>query len=132
MSPRIKLIARIVLVLFIAVCGFGMAGAQFSSAAAGNAGKIRLQGHVPEKQKQKARKIGAKNPQSKVALSLAMPLRNDAELEDLLARMYDPADPLYGKFLSQDEFKARFSPTPEEYDAWVKEKVGVPKVTSFE
>ncbi len=52
-----------------------------------------------------------------VGLALTLPLRNPAELNDLLSRLYTPGDPLDGKFLSPAEFTARFGPTESDYAA---------------
>lgn len=52
-----------------------------------------------------------------VRLALTLPLRNQAALDDLLRRLYDPADPLFERFLSADEFAARFAPTAADYAA---------------
>lgn len=51
--------------------------------------------------------------------SLVLPLRNEAQLEELLSRVYDPASPQYRHFLSVEEFAERFSPTEEEYQSVV-------------
>ena len=50
-------------------------------------------------------------------LVLTLPLRNQAELDTLLRRQYTPGDPLYGHFLTSDEFVGRFGPTQEDYQA---------------
>ncbi len=51
-----------------------------------------------------------------VTLALTLPLRRQAELADLLRGLSDPADPRYGQFLTPEQFAARYSPTPAEYD----------------
>jgi kumamolisin len=48
-------------------------------------------------------------------LVLVLPLRNQAELDDFLKQLYDPSSTSYRKFLTVDEFTARFGPTPEDY-----------------
>ncbi len=53
-------------------------------------------------------------------LDLALPLRNQAELDDLLQRLYDPQSPSFHQFLSVAEFTARFGPTAEDYAAVVR------------
>jgi kumamolisin len=50
-------------------------------------------------------------------MAIVLPLRNQAELQGLLGRIYDPADPLYGHYLSPKEFTDRFGPTQADYDA---------------
>jgi len=48
-------------------------------------------------------------------LNIALPLRNEAELDDLLQKLYDPKSGLYHQFLSVEEFTARFGPTEQDY-----------------
>jgi kumamolisin len=50
-------------------------------------------------------------------MTLALPLRNQEELRALLDRLYDPADPIYGHYLTPHEFTDRFGPTQADYDA---------------
>jgi kumamolisin len=50
-------------------------------------------------------------------MTFALPLRNQTALQELLGRMYDPADPLYGHYLSPQEFTDQFGPTQTDYDA---------------
>jgi len=60
--------------------------------------------------------LGREAPDISVSMAISLPLRNQAELGDLLSRIYDPADPLYGKYLSAEEFTDRFGPTQDDYD----------------
>jgi kumamolisin len=55
--------------------------------------------------------IGRVAPTTNIAFELALPLRNSSDLDTLLKRMYDPADSLYGKYITPDDFIARYSPT---------------------
>jgi subtilase family serine protease len=50
-------------------------------------------------------------------LNIALPLRNEFELDELLKQIYDPHSPSYHKFLSVEEFTERFGPSQEDYDA---------------
>ncbi len=50
-------------------------------------------------------------------LVLVLPLRNQAALDSLLHELYDPSSPSYRKFLTAEEFTARFGPIQEDYDA---------------
>src|SRR5438270_12930514 len=77
---------------------------------------IRLPGHCPALGFV-ARETGAVAPAEPVQLALALPLRRQPELDALLARLYDPNDPLYGQFLTPEEFAARFAPTEQQYAA---------------
>lgn len=56
-------------------------------------------------------------------LGLVLPLRNEAELDSLIAQLYDPSSPLYHHYLSSKAFTARFEPSQADYDkvvAWAK------------
>jgi subtilase family serine protease len=66
-------------------------------------GRARLVGHLPATQTMR--------------LVLVLPLRNQAEFENLLQELYDPSSLSYRHFLTVDEFTSRFGPTPEDYDA---------------
>ena len=48
-------------------------------------------------------------------LDIALPLRNEAELDGLLKDLYDPQSPLFHQFLSVQEFTERFGPTEPDY-----------------
>jgi kumamolisin len=53
-------------------------------------------------------------------VNIALPLRNEAELDKLLGELYDPQSPSYRRFLSVDEFTEQFGPTQEDYDAVIE------------
>jgi kumamolisin len=53
-------------------------------------------------------------------LNIALPLRNESELDDLLQELYDPQSPSFHQFLSVQEFTERFGPTEEDYAAVVR------------
>ena len=50
-------------------------------------------------------------------LNIALPLRNEPELDELLQQIYDPQSASYHQFLSVEEFTERFGPSQEDYDA---------------
>jgi subtilase family serine protease len=77
---------------------------------------VRLNDHIPPLVAQ-SRVVDRVNAQHPIRLALALPLRNQAALDDLLTRLYDPDDPLYGQYLTPEEFTARFGPTQQDYDA---------------
>ena len=52
-------------------------------------------------------------------LNIALPLRNEAELDELLQQLYDPGSTSYRQFLSVEEFTERFGPSQEDYDTVV-------------
>jgi subtilase family serine protease len=53
-------------------------------------------------------------------LNIALPLRNEAELDLLLQELNDPQNPLYRQYLSVEQFADRFGPTQEDYNAVVR------------
>src|SRR3984957_885997 len=66
-------------------------------------GQARTVGHLPAAQTMR--------------LTLVLPLRNQAELDNLLQELYDPSSLSYRQFLTVEEFTSRFGPTPEDYDS---------------
>ncbi len=95
-----------------ALCGL----ASLSLSASAQTGRLPLRGHVPALV-QSANLAGRVQPAETVRLALSLPLRNQPALNDLLARLYDPADPMYGKYLTTEQFKAQFAPTQADYNA---------------
>ena len=72
-----------------------------------------------------ARLLGRLATDTPLHLALILPLRNPAALDNLLRRQYTPGDPLYGRFLTSDEFVQQFGPTEEDYQAvaaWAEEQ----------
>ncbi len=84
-------------------------------AAGSDADAVMLAGHIPSIVSQ-SRTVGRLDASRVLNLALTLPLRNQDELTDLLHRLSDKHDPLYGHYLTPDEFADRFSPTPEDYD----------------
>jgi subtilase family serine protease len=64
--------------------------------------------------------LGALPDTQSLRLNIALPLRNESELDTLLQRLYDPQDPLFHQFLSVEQFTERFGPTAEDYAAVVQ------------
>ena len=77
-------------------------------------GRVILRGHRPPATL-RADALGRVVPAAPVSLALALPLRNTAALDDLLRRLYDPADPQFGHFLTPTQFTAQFGPTAVDY-----------------
>ena len=79
-----------------------------------------LQHHVrPAVAQGKAQMKRAMAPDAQLNISIVLPLRDEAGLDRLLARLYDPSSPDYRQFLSVAEFTQRFGPTQEDYAAVV-------------
>lgn len=50
-------------------------------------------------------------------LAINLPLRDEAGLRAFIGALYDPASPVYRKYLSVDAFTARFGPSESNYEA---------------
>ncbi len=74
-----------------------------------------LAGHIPPAVA-RAQAVAALDSSRTLPLALTLPLRNQAELADLLRGLADPNDARYGQFLTPQQFAARFSPTQADYD----------------
>ena len=59
-------------------------------------------------------------PSQKFELAIALPLRHEAELNQLLKDLYDPSSPRFHHYLTVEQFADRFAPTKEEYAQVVK------------
>src|SRR5215467_13922404 len=73
-------------------------------------GRQTLRDHVPSA-------VARLTPISKLAatrrldLTIGLPLRNQAALDQLLGELYDPASTNYHRFLSLEQFTEMFGPT---------------------
>ncbi|MGC2298980.1 MAG: protease pro-enzyme activation domain-containing protein, partial [Acidobacteriaceae bacterium] len=80
----------------------------------------RPQNHIrPEVATGQAPLVGALPVNQRLNFSIVLPLRNPAQLNSLLARLYDPASPDYRHFLTVDQFTDQFGPTAQDYQAVV-------------
>jgi hypothetical protein len=75
-------------------------------------------GHVPAAVARLAPAGGLPGTQ-RLNLAIGLPLRNEQELDALLQQLYDPASPNYHRYLTPEEFTARFGPTENDYQALV-------------
>ena len=74
--------------------------------------------HVPEAVSTgQAPLVGRLSGAQRLSLAISLPLRNEADLDDLLQQIYDPQSPSYRQYLSVAEFTARFGPTEPDYAA---------------
>ncbi len=92
-------------------------------AMAGDAATI-LEGNHPDEAADIAGQTYAP-PSAPLEMHLTMALRNRAELTRLLADQQDPASPDYHRWLTPDEFTARFGPTDADLARvarWLKKK----------
>ena len=66
---------------------------------------------------QEVPRLRALAPTQMLKLSIALPLRNQAELDGLLQQLWNPKSPAYRHWLSVGEFTNRFGPTQDDYEA---------------
>ena len=90
-------------------------GALVSSPGAEPGRKV-LHGHVPKAVAGLA-SAGHLAATNQLRLAIGLPLRDEAGLDRFLADVYDPASPNFRKFLTPEEFTARFGPTESDYAA---------------
>jgi subtilase family serine protease len=64
-----------------------------------------------------AKSVGRLPATQSMRLVLALPLRNQPALDDLLQKLYDPSSPSYRQFLTVEQFTAEFGPTQEDYNS---------------
>lgn len=82
--------------------------------------KVKLHGNEVVAAKHGTLK-GHKNGSDKVTLTLSLNLRNQSQLDSFIADLYNPSSPNYKKFLTPEQFTAKFGPTASD----------VQKVTDF-
>jgi len=75
-----------------------------------------LRGHVPP-EVGRLRSNGSLAVTNQLQLAIGLALRDPAGLRDFLAQVYDPASTNFRKFLSPEEFTARFGPSEADYEA---------------
>jgi len=66
-----------------------------------------------------AKLVGPLPSTQQLHLSIALPLRNQTELNSLLDQLYDPSSAQYRQFLSVEQFTEQFGPTVADYQAVV-------------
>lgn len=97
------------------------AAAAFAMACLGpafGAQRKTLSGNIPAVVSQLA-PIGRMNPNQRLPLAIGLPVRDPAGLAQFLEDLYDPANPQFHRYLTPEEFTARFGPTEASYQAVV-------------
>ncbi len=80
------------------------------------AADVVAKGHTPS--------VGRLDTSTKLELTLSLPTRNEAQLDELLAQIYDPKSPEFHHYLTPQEFDIRFGPTKEDFAtliSWAQE-----------
>lgn len=75
---------------------------------------VSLAQHIPAILK-KSKLMGRAKADQKARLTLTLPLQNTEEMDSMLRRLYDRHDPLYGQYLTTEEFTANYAPSEEDY-----------------
>jgi len=78
-----------------------------------------LKGHVPAAATQ-APPVGRLGESERLHLAIGLPLRNQAELTQLLKDLSNPASPRFRQYLTPAEFTGKFGPAAEDYQALVE------------
>jgi uncharacterized repeat protein (TIGR03803 family) len=85
---------------------------------AGAAERQVLRGHVPIAAK-KLTPLKRLEASKRLDLTIALPLRNTADLSKLLDEIYEPSSPNYHRYLTPEEFAKRFGPSEVDYAALI-------------
>jgi len=116
MKSGFRIIANIAVGLLVAL---SLAAGLAPPSAWAEADSVRLRDHVPGRAIADSHLQGRLAAGTQLSMVFSLPLQNQQELDQLLERLYDPADPLYGQYLSSDEFTSKFAPAQDDYDAVV-------------
>jgi subtilase family serine protease len=101
-----------VLCTFALLCAGAMAQAQL---------RATMTSHVPEAVASGVAPLIGHLPSSqRLSLAISLPLRNEAELDDLLQRIYDPQSPSFHKYLIVQQFTERFGPIESDHAAVIE------------
>src|SRR5208282_6253353 len=73
------------------------------------AGSQTLRGHVPAVLRQ-LQPMGRLDAERRLDLSITLPLRDQVGLSNLLAQIYDPVSTNFHRYLTPEQFTARFGP----------------------
>jgi hypothetical protein len=85
----------------------------------GQAGQLRmLVGHVPLAAA-RLQPLGFLPDSTRLNLSFSLPLRNRPALASLLQQIYDPASPLFHRYMTPTEFTEQFGPTRQDYQTLI-------------
>jgi hypothetical protein len=78
-----------------------------------------LTGHVP--QAVASSRVLKKLPRgTPLNLAIGLPLRNQPELDALLVQLSDPASPNFRRYLTAEQFAAKFGPTDQDYQTLIQ------------
>ena len=101
---------------FITMLGMRVLMALMMPLAAGAADKQAIHGHVPAALA-RLQAVDRLPGSTHLDLAIGLRLRNTEALTNLLREVYNPSSPLYHRFLTPEQFTARFGPTETDYQA---------------
>jgi subtilase family serine protease len=100
-------------------CSIAIAALVLLTATSGRAEQRQEMRSALPPRVQSAELLGAADPTESLPMSLTLQLQHRDELDALLAAQQQPGSPEYHRWLSPDEFTARFAPSAETYSAVV-------------
>jgi hypothetical protein len=77
---------------------------------------LTLPGHVPAVVK-RLNPVGRLDASNRLDLAIGLPLRDSRGLTEFLRELYDPSSTNFHRYLTPDEFTARFGPTEQTYQS---------------
>ena len=105
--------------LFTLVTSACVAGLLISwSTAVANAQQV-LSGHVPQAVAS-SRELKSVATTTRLNLAIGLPLRNQNELDELLAELQDPESPNFKHYLTAQQFAAELGPTEQDYQSLIQ------------
>ncbi len=107
---QVKTIFRTILRFFVVTLSVLVLASQVKAA-----GLQQLKGHVPSAVKAGARDMGRMDRTQHLWLAIALPWRNQNNLNNLLQNLYDPSSPQFRHYLSSGQFTDQFGPTEQDY-----------------
>jgi uncharacterized repeat protein (TIGR01451 family) len=108
-------LARRVLTGFLAA---GLTAAALHAFPSAAVEKQVLRGHVPAAALQQ-QATGRLPADQTLNLAIGLPLRDQAELTQLIQDLYNPANPQFHQYLTPEQFTQRFGPSSADYDALI-------------
>jgi kumamolisin len=75
---------------------------------------IRLKNHVPTSKLAAAKHLGRLPSTTHLSLVVPLKLTDTAGLDQMLKRIYDPSDSLFGHFMTPDQFNAAYAPSEKD------------------
>jgi kumamolisin len=110
-------VSKAILGLLLVVLSLGAGATQATIFSQPAPARTRLHGHFPSQAIAAAKWKERVSSNKNISMTIALPLRNQEMLQLVIGRLHDPSDPIYGQYLSTQEFTDNFAPTQAEYDA---------------